>query len=125
MYYDRNTVADRKRQYEILDSKSVTEQAGYIPPQIQIENMILAGQRLDAARRDMYDFSSEDEIDEDAYDPTRRGNFDLADATQMAMEAEANLRDQARKASQTAQDASGGAKTGSEVPDVPPPEKGA
>ena len=70
-------------------------------------------------------------IDEDAYDPTRRGNFDLADASQMAMETEMSLRDQAleadkaRKASQTAQDASGGVKKGSEVSDVPPPEKGA
>ena len=27
--------------------ESETEQAGYIPPKVQIENMILAGQRLD------------------------------------------------------------------------------
>ena len=43
--------------------------------------------------------------------PTRSGNFDLADATQMAMLAESSLCDQAdkadkaRKASQTAQEA--------------------
>ena len=47
----------------------------------------------------------------------------------MAMQTEMSLRDQAldadkaRKASQTAQDASGEVKKGSEVPDVPPPEK--
>ena len=131
VYVDRNVAAVRERQYEVLDSKSETEQAGYIPPQIQIENMILAGERLNQTRKEMYDFSSPDEIDEDAYDPTRRGNFDLADASQMAMETEMALRDQAleadkaRKASQTAQDASGEVKTGSEVPSVPPPEKGA
>ena len=131
MYNDRNTVVTRDRQYEVMDPHSETEQAGYIPPQIQIENMILAGERLNQTRKDMYDFSSPDEIDEDAYDPTRRANFDLADASQMAMETEMSLRDQAleaeksRKASQTAQDASGGVKKGSEVPDVPPPEKGA
>ena len=91
--------------------------------------MILAGERLNQTRMDMYDFSSADEIDEDAYDPTRRANFDLADASQMAMQTEMSLRDQAldadkaRKASQTAQDASGEVKKGSEVPDVPPPEK--
>ena len=131
VYVDRNLAASRERTYEVLDSKSETEQAGYIPPQIQIENMMLAGQRLDQSRKALYDFSSEDEIDEDAFDPTRRGNFDLADASQMAMQTEMSLRDQAldadkaRKASQTAQDASGGVKKGSEVPDVPPPEKGA
>ena len=131
MYIDRNTAATRERTYERPDPVSLTEQAGYIPPQDQIESMILAGQRLNEARASQYDFASEDEIDEDAYDPTRRGNFDLADASQMAMETEMSLRDQAleadkaRKASQTAQDASGGVKKGSEVPDVPPPEKGA
>ena len=131
VYVDRNFAASRERQYEVLDPHSETEQAGYIPPQVQIENMMLAGQRLDQSRKAMFDFASEEEIDEDAFDPTRRGNFDLADASQMAMETEMSLRDQAleadkaRKASQTAQDASGGVKKGSEVPDVPPPEKGA
>ena len=116
VYVDRNVAASRERKYEVLDPHSETEQAGYIPPQVQIENMILAGQRLDQSRKAMYDFASEDEIDEDAYDPTRRGNFDMADASQMAMETELSLRDQAleadkqRKASQTAQDASGGVK---------------
>ena len=131
MYIDRNTAAIRERTYERPDPVSLTEQAGYIPPQDQIESMILAGQRLNEARASQYDFASEDDIDEDASDPTRRGNFDMADASQMAMETEMSLRDQAleadkaRKASQTAQDASGGVKKGSEVPDVPPPEKGA
>ena len=131
MYVDRNKAASRERTYERPDPVSLTEQAGYIPPQDQIESMILAGQRLNEARASQYDFASEDEIDEDAYDPTRTGNFDLADASQLAMATEMSLRDQAleadkaRKASQTAQDASGGVKKGSEVPDVPPPEKGA
>ena len=131
MYIDRNKAATRERTYERPDPVSLTEQAGYIPPQEQIESMILAGQRLNEARASQYDFASEDDIDEDASDPTRRGNFDLADASQLAMETEMSLRDQAleadksRKALQTAQDASGGVKKGSEVPDVPPPEKGA
>ena len=68
------------------------------------------------ARASQYDFASEDDIDEDASDPTRRGNFDLADASQMAMETQMSLRaqaleaDKSRKALQTAQDASGGSK---------------
>ena len=64
VYVDRNVAAARERKYEVLDSQSKTEQAGYIPPQIQIENMILAGERLNQTRMDMYDFSSADEIDE-------------------------------------------------------------
>ena len=131
VYVDRNVAAARERQYEVLDPHSETEQAGYIPPQIQIENMILAGERLNQTRKEMYDFSSPDEIDEDAYDPTRRANFDLADASQMAMETEMSLRYQAleaeksRKASQTAQDVLGEVEKVPEVSNVPPPEKGA
>ena len=131
MYIDRNTAATRERTYERPDPVSLTEQAGYIPPQDQIESMILAGQRLNEARASQYDFASEDDIDEDASDPTRRGNFDLADASQMAMETEMSLRDQAleadksRKALQTAQDASGEVKKGSKGVSEPPPEKGA
>ena len=116
-YVDRNLAASRKRDYyEKLDSKSETEQAGYIPPQIQIENMILAGERLNQSRKEQYDFASADEIDEDAYDPTRSGNFDLADATQMAMSAVEAMKKaeealvaahEARIASQTAQEGSG------------------
>ena len=116
VYVDRNVAATRERQYEVLDSHSETEQAGYIPPQVQIENMILAGQRLDQSRRALYDFASPDEIDEDAYDPTRSGNFDLADATQMAMSADEAIKKaeealaaakEAKIASQTAQEGSG------------------
>lgn len=131
VYVDRNVAATRERKYEVLDSKSETEQAGYIPPQIQIENMILAGERLNQSRKEMYDFSSPDEIDEDAFDPTRRGNFDLADASQMAMETEMSLRDQAleadklRKAAQAEIEASGEVKKGSKGVSEPPPEKGA
>ena len=130
MYIDRNTAATRERTYERPDPVSLTEQAGYIPPQDQIESMILAGQRLNEARASQYDFASEDEIDEDAYDPTRRGNFDLADASQMAMETEMSLRDQAleadksRRALQTAQDASGEVKR-VQRGFLNPPEKGA
>ena len=43
----------------------------------------------------------------------------------MSLRAQALEADKSRKALQTAQDASGGSKKGSEVPDVPPPEKGA
>ena len=63
--------------------------------------MILAGRRLDEARRNQYDFPDEESIDEEAYDPTRAGNYDLSDASQMQFEAHARI--EAQKASQTAQ----------------------
>ena len=121
MYNDRNTVVTRDRQYEVMDPHSETEQAGYIPPQIQIENMILAGQRLAESRRAQFDFESADDIDEDAYDPTRSGNYDLADASQASLRIQDSLLEQeaarkaAVKASQTDQEAS----------QEPPPTPGA
>ena len=121
MYYDRNTVVSRKRQYEVIDPHSETEQAGYIPPQIQIENMILAGERLNQSRKEQYDFASADEIDEDAYDPTRSGNFDLADASQASLRIQDSLLEQeaARKAAVKASQAD------QEASQEPPPTPGA
>ena len=102
-YQTRLSAIGRERKYEVLDSKSETEQAGYISPKQQIEQMILAGRRLDDSRKEQFDFSSEEEIDEDLYDPTRSGNFDLADATQTQIAVKQSLQEQAVKASQTAQ----------------------
>nr|QJB20220.1 MAG: hypothetical protein [Microvirus sp.] len=63
------------------NGKIITETAGYISAQKRIENLMLAGQRLIASRNAMYDFQGE--IDPNAEcDPTRRGEFDLADASQ-------------------------------------------
>lgn len=76
------------------------ERAGYISSQKRIESMIQAGQRLSDYRKQQFDFP-DGEIVEDYQDPTRSPNFDLSDATQMQLAAEARL-----KASQTAQEAS-------------------
>ena len=96
MYIDLNAAKAAKRSFEVLSDEIVTEQAGYIPPKIQIENMILAGQRLNMSRLEQYDFTSEAEIDEDAVDPTRSGNFDLSDASQLSYEATQRLNDAAK-----------------------------
>lgn len=111
---------------EVNSGELLTEQAGYIPPKVQIENMILAGQRLDAARGE-YDFGEDDEIDEDFIDRTRSSNYDLADASQDLMAVSGRLRDQeaVAKASQAAQDASGDALPEVKVGSEPPPIKGA
>ena len=116
MYMDRNTVVTRKRNYEEIDSKSITEQSGYIPPERQIQDMMNAGRRLQEYRMSQYDFASPDDIDESLSDPTRSANFDLADATQMAMSADEGIKKaeealaaakEAKIASQTAQEGSG------------------
>lgn len=69
-----------EREKNLLPSK--TEQVGYIPPKIQIENMILAGQRLSDSRMG-YEFGDNEDIPDDYIDPTRNPNFDLADASEM------------------------------------------
>lgn len=81
-----------------------TERAGYIPAQKRIENLMLAGQRLVSSRKEMYDFP-DGKIDEFYDDPTRKKNFDLAEAFQAGLVADHNL-----KASQDALKASRDAK---------------
>lgn len=75
----------------------LVETAGYIPAQVRIENMMLAGRRLAEARKELYDFPAGVEPDETLSDPTRSPNFDMADATAIQMSAESRLR-QSRKA---------------------------
>lgn len=69
---------------------SKTEQAGYIPPKIQIERMILAGERLVQARQE--EFSPVGEDGEPVEDPTRAPGFDEADAFQLAQDVSGRLR---------------------------------
>lgn len=115
-YVGVNDAKAKPPTYEKLSSELLTEQAGYVPPKIQIENMILAGRRLNEARLNQFDFPNEESIDENASDPTRSGNFDLADASQMyfdaverlsAQEATAEASKMAVKPSQNAQEGSG------------------
>lgn len=122
-YVDVNEAKMTPPKGEVLTSDTQTEQAGYIDPKRQIEDMILAGRRLDEARRNQYDFPDEVSIDEDAYDPTRAGNFDLADASQMEFEAKSRI--EAEKASQTAQELSDDVSIQSGEVVIPPPDKGA
>ena len=93
---------------EVNLGKNLVERAGYIPAQARIENMILAGQRLIEHRREMYDFSDGNDIDETFTDPTRSKNYDMSDAFIMSEAIKNNARQrELLKASQTVQDASG------------------
>lgn len=84
---------------EINSGERLVETAGYMSAQKRIENMILAGQRLVDYRKNHYDFQ-DGEIDENFTDPTRSPGFDMADAFQIAEEANYRI-----KATQTAQEA--------------------
>lgn len=84
---------------EVNSGELITEVAGYIPAQVQIEDMIMAGARLDASRAERFDFASEEEVDESFEDITRSSNFDMADAAQIRNElvAKAEVSEKNRK----------------------------
>lgn len=93
---------------EVNLGKKLVERAGYIPAQARIENMILAGQRLIEHRKEMYDFSDGNDIDETFSDPTRSKNYDMTDAFIMSQVIKNNAKQrELLKASQTAQKPSG------------------
>lgn len=73
-----------EREGEEFDPVSKTEQSGYIPPKIQIEQMMYSGQKLSGFRKEMFDLSNGE--DDGEIDPTRSKSLDLAEASQMGME---------------------------------------
>lgn len=77
---------------------SEVETAGYIPAEVQIQDMLNAGRRLGEYRRERYDFGSDEEIPKDYYDPTRSPGFDMADASQLQQSVAARLRERAAQA---------------------------
>jgi hypothetical protein len=52
--------------------------------------MMLAGERLDQWRNAVYDFQPGEDVDEEFDDPTRRPNFDWADADHLMRVVERN-----------------------------------
>lgn len=82
--------------YEHGGGRMITEQSGYVPPQKQIEQFILAGKRLDAARLAQFDFKEGEDVPDDVEpDPTRHPSFDLEDATMLGRATMARLAHQA------------------------------
>lgn len=75
----------------------ITEQAGYVPPKIQIADMMSAGARLDDYRRQRF-FDYQAGMKDDGFvDPTRSPNFDLADASRIAADLNVRNRELKRK----------------------------
>lgn len=92
-----NTKYHRKRdELKIFDPQSLVERQGYIPPKVQIENMILAGKRLNDFRMG-YEFNSDEIVPDDYMDPTRNPGFDLVDASNLALVANDRLQSSLKK----------------------------
>lgn len=71
---------------EINSGEILVEVAGYVSAQQRIEAIMLAGQRLVESRREMYDYDTDDDLEDDRYPVTRDPGFDLADASQIALD---------------------------------------
>lgn len=69
----------------------LVEVGGFIPTARLVEDMVMAGARLDAFRKGMYDYEHFKDDDGITIDPTRVRNVDLADITRMGREVSANL----------------------------------
>lgn len=91
---------------ELNSGEILVETAGYITAEQRITNLMLAGQRLVEHRKSAYDFEAGKEIDEDFYDPTRRKNYDMADAFQDELALIAKLRQAGVKPPETQQELS-------------------
>lgn len=69
----------------------ITEQAGYVPANVQIEQMMMAGFRLQQSRGG-FEFDDGEAVPDDYNDITRSPNFDMADASALQMAVEAKHR---------------------------------
>lgn len=97
--YNHNFMKEMKKSQPERNSGEIkVEKGNYLPAKKRIENLMLAGQRLNQSRQESYDFP-DGNIDENFFDPTRNKSFDMADAFQLSQMTEARL-----KAFQTAQE---------------------
>lgn len=95
---------NKKPFYEKEDKTTLVEVAGYIPAKQRIENLILAGERLVAWRKEQFDFN-DGEIDEDFEDPTRSKNYDIVDAKEDMEAIENRVYTRRKKAEEEAENA--------------------
>lgn len=90
---------------EIIPEDTLTEQA-HMPARVQLERLMAAGEQLLRYRRDMYDFGFDEDGAEVADpDPTRSGDFDMAEASMILSEVEERLTEQARRQKKAAEEA--------------------
>lgn len=103
-FSQRNVPLDMK--YEKEDHQTATEQA-YVPPQVQIADMMLAGLRLAEERRARFDsvdlnVSEEEDL---PLDPLREPGLDLVDVSRAVAGLNESLKRYQEKANREAQEA--------------------
>lgn len=114
---------DFPRTYEPGGGPVITEQAGDLPLKVQIESMILAGERLMDHRRQLYDYDGDydDNFDDESSDPfgeqdvTRRRDADIMDVMAQYNRQRGLLREKAAAAAKAAEEAAAAAKAAGEV----------
>lgn len=89
-YYTKDKRPEKKPEINLDDP--IVETAGYRSAEVQISEMLMAGQRLVDYRKQRYEFGGEEVVPTDYHDPTRRPGFDMADATALAAISAANLK---------------------------------
>lgn len=89
-YYTRDKRPEKK--LEINNGEIIVETAGYRSAEVQISEMLNAGQRLVDYRKQRYEFGGDEVVPHDYMDPTRAPGFDMADASALAAISAANLK---------------------------------
>lgn len=82
-----------KHQAESGGGEKLVETQGYIPADVQIEQLIGAGVRLDNYRKEAYDFGPGEEVPDDFVDPTRKKGIDLAEVSAIARVVRSNMQE--------------------------------
>jgi len=80
-YYTKDKRPEKK--LEINNGDAIVETAGYRSAEVQISEMLNAGQRLVDYRKQRYEFGGDEVVPADYQDPTRRPGFDMADASML------------------------------------------
>ena len=75
------------KQPEINSGEYLLEEDGYLPLEHQLLRLQAAGQRLRQFRVEAFDFAN-GEVEDGYEDPTRRPNFDMADASEILADIE-------------------------------------
>lgn len=78
-YYTKDKRPEKKPEINLDDP--IVETAGYRSAEVQINEMLMAGQRLVDYRKQRYEFGGDEVVPADYEDPTRRPGFDMADAS--------------------------------------------
>jgi len=79
---------------EINGGPTLVESAGYQTRTQKVTSYMQAGARLTAVRSEMYDYYDDENIEDMVVDPTRRKNFDIAEASQMMRDLNDRIRAQ-------------------------------